>query len=40
MSRDEFEEDEETIDAAIRHYIAENAEPAIEFDGGVIVPYF
>ncbi len=40
MSRDEFEEDEETIDAAIRHYIFENAEPAIEFEGGVIVPCF
>jgi hypothetical protein len=40
MSRDEFEEDEEAIDAAIRHYISENAEPAIEFDGGVIVPCF
>ena len=40
MSRDEFEEDEETIDSAIRHYISENAEPAIEFDGGVIVPCF
>ena len=40
MSRDEFEEDEETIEAAIRHYIAEKAEPAIEFDGGVIVPCF
>jgi hypothetical protein len=40
MSRDEFEEDEETIEAAIRHYIAEKAELAIEFDGGVIVPCF
>jgi hypothetical protein len=40
MSRDEFEENEETIDAAIRHYIAEKAEPAIEFDGGVVVPCF
>jgi hypothetical protein len=40
ISRDEFEEDEGTIDAAIRHYISENAEPAIEFDGGVIVPCF
>jgi hypothetical protein len=34
------EEDYDSIEAAIRHYIAENAEPAIEFDGGVIVPYF
>jgi len=40
MSLDEFEEDEETIEAAIRHYISENAEPAIEFDGGVIVSNF
>ena len=36
----DVEEDDETIKAAIRHYISENAEPAIEFDGGVIVPCF
>lgn len=36
----DVEEDDATIDAAIRHYISENAEPAIEFDGGVIVPCF
>jgi hypothetical protein len=34
------EEDYDSIEAAIRHYIAEKAEPAIEFDGGVIVPCF
>jgi hypothetical protein len=40
MSRDEFEEEEWEVENAVREYIAEKAEPAIEFDGGVIVPCF
>jgi hypothetical protein len=36
----DVEEDDKTIEAAIRHFISENAEPAIEFNGGVIIPCF